>query len=458
MKIVVIGAGYVGLVTAACFAEMGNMVACIDTDAGRVERLRAGVIPIYEPGLDTMVLNNSKSGRMQFSTQLSEVIEGAEAIFIAVGTPSAADGSADMSYVYSAARDIGRHLKGYTVVVDKSTVPVGTADKVREIIANELKARSLTDLEFDVVSNPEFLKEGVAINDFMSPDRVVIGVESDRAREVMRSLYQSFLRNHDRFLFMGVRDAEMTKYVANCMLATRISFMNEVAVLCEKLGADVEMVRVGIGSDSRIGYSFLYSGCGYGGSCFPKDVKALISTGIDNGVDMQILRAVEQRNAQQKLLLVEKVQQHYGRDLHGLTFCLWGLAFKPGTDDVREAPSVAIAKALLERGATLHVHDPVARETFHQVVKGSWYIDHIRYFDDQYEAAKGADALLLITEWKPYRMPDFGALARLLKEKVIFDGRNVLNLTVSDAAGFKVHGIGRQTRRYLTNAISDHTV
>lgn len=458
MKIVVIGAGYVGLVTGACFAEMGNVVICIDNDAGRIEKLNAGIIPIYEPGLDVMVQQNNKAGRLYFTRDIESACDGAEAIFIAVGTPSLPDGSADMSQVYSAARTIGRSIKNYSVIVDKSTVPVGTADKVREIIATELNARQITDIGFDVVSNPEFLKEGSAINDFMSPDRVVIGVESDRAREVMRSLYMSFLRNHERFLFMGVRDAEMTKYVANCMLATRISFMNEIAVLCEKLGADVEMVRVGIGSDSRIGYSFIYSGCGYGGSCFPKDVKALISTGVENGIDMQILRAVEQRNAHQKLLIVEKIQQKYGRDLHGKTFCLWGLAFKPGTDDVREAPSVAITKALLDRGAKLRLHDPVAKDTFAYAIKDSWYLDHVSFFDEQYEAAKDTDGLILVTEWKPYRMPDYQLLANIMRERIIFDGRNVVNFSASEALGFDVYGIGRKsTRRYLNIVAQQET-
>lgn len=442
MKIIVIGTGYVGLVTGACFSEMGNHVTCVDIDASRVERLREGIIPIYEPGLDVMVLSNVKAGRLQFSTDIAAVMDGAAAVFVAVGTPSRADGSADMSQVYSAAQAIGRHLNGYAVIVDKSTVPVGTADKVREIIGEELQARAVA-VEFDVISNPEFLKEGSAITDFMRPDRVIIGADSERARELMRVLYSSFLRNHDRLMFMGVRDAEMTKYVANCMLATRISFMNEVAVLCERLGVDVESVRVGIGSDSRIGYSFIYPGCGYGGSCFPKDVKALISTGLDNGVDMQILRAVEQRNAHQKLLMVEKIIQRFGNNLGGKVFSLWGLAFKPGTDDVREAPSIAIAKALLERGASLRVHDPVAQKTFAAAMGDNWYSQKIRFFDDQYEAVQDADALILVTEWKPYRMPDYDMLAARMRARVIFDGRNVLDIGSTRQAGFDLLGVGR---------------
>lgn len=447
MKIIVIGTGYVGLVTGACFAEMGNHVCCIDIDSNRVAKLSEGIIPIYEPGLEAMVRANAAAGRLRFSTDLAAACEGIEVVFIAVGTPSRSDGSADLSQVHSAAQALGRCLQGPVVIVDKSTVPVGTADKVRELVARELQRRGMESTQFDVVSNPEFLKEGSAIKDFMSPDRVVIGAESEWAREVMRSLYVSFLRNHERFLFMGVRDAEMTKYVANCMLASRISFMNEVAVLCDRLGVDVESVRVGIGSDSRIGYSFIYPGCGYGGSCFPKDVKALISAGLDNGVDMQILRAVEQRNAQQKLLLVEKITSRFGSDLRGMCFAFWGLAFKPGTDDVREAPALAIANALLERGASLRVHDPVALETFRQAIGTGLYSENISFCDEQYEAVNGVDALVLVTEWKPFRMPDYPGLEARMRSKVIFDGRNILDMAACNAAGFELHAIGRAAKR-----------
>jgi UDPglucose 6-dehydrogenase len=445
MNLTVIGTGYVGLVTGTCFAEMGHNVTCVDVDARKIEGLQQGVIPIHEPGLDALVVNNARAGRLAFTTSLAQAMQDATVLFIAVGTPPGEDGSADLQYVLAVAREIGRHLTRYAVVVDKSTVPVGTAERVQAVIAGELAQRGV-DCEFDVVSNPEFLKEGAAIADFMKPDRIVVGAASERAIEVMRALYADFTRSHDRLLVMGVRDAEMTKYVANAMLATRISFMNEVANLCDRLGVDVENVRTGIGSDSRIGYAFLYPGCGYGGSCFPKDVKALIRMAAEQDIHPRLLEAVEARNESQKGYLFGKITAHYGKDLSGRCFGLWGLAFKPGTDDLREAPSRVLLGQLLGAGARVRAHDPVAMAAARAEFPSDWMAEgRLVFCEDQYEALEGADALALVTEWKPFRHPDFGAMRqRMRPDPVVFDGRNQYWPEGMRAEGFTYYGVGRQ--------------
>lgn len=443
MKLTVIGTGYVGLVTGACFAEMGNHVTCVDVDKKKIAKLKRGVLPIYEPGLDAIVINNAKAGRLAFTESLAEGMRESSVYFIAVGTPPREDGSADLKYVLEVARDIGRHLEHYAVIVDKSTVPVGTAEKVRDAIRKELDARGV-NIEFDVVSNPEFLKEGDAVSDFMRPDRIIIGTDSERARGVMHDLYSPFMRSRERVLFMGVRDAEMTKYAANAMLATKISFMNEIANLCERLGVDVESVRVGIGSDSRIGYSFIYPGCGFGGSCFPKDVRAVVHMAEEQAFEPLVLRAVQARNAQQKQVLFSKINRRFGAALAGRRFGLWGLAFKPGTDDMREAPSVELLRALIEAGASVSAYDPVAMTSARAELPAAWFEQgRLLLAENQYDALKGADALVLVTEWKPFRYPDFDLMKRIMKSPVIFDGRNQYEPAALRKAGFEYQGIGR---------------
>lgn len=443
MKIVVIGTGYVGLVTGTCFAERGNHVTCVDIDQTKIDSLHKGILPIYEPGLDELVKTNVEEERLFFNTSLADVIDGAELIFIAVGTPPGEDGSADLQYVLGVASDIGRHLTNYAVIVDKSTVPVGTADKVTAAIQSELDKRN-SDISFDVASNPEFLKEGAAIEDFMRPDRVVIGTKTDKAAELMHDLYKPFVRNHQHIIIMGIRDAEMTKYTANSMLATKISFMNEIANLCDILGVDVENVRQGIGSDSRIGFSFIYPGCGYGGSCFPKDVQALIRTANSVDYDAMILKAVEQRNNQQKYRLFEKITDRYGKDLSGMTFALWGLAFKPGTDDMREAPSKIILHELIAAGAKVVAYDPVASEIAQQELPKEWFNHgHLTLVEHQYDVLPNVDALILVTEWKPFNNPDFERMKELMKSHVIFDGRNQYEPKLMHKLGFSYLTIGR---------------
>ncbi len=444
MKLTVIGTGYVGLVTGACFAEMGNTVTCVDIDTRKIENLRKGILPIYEPGLESVVINNYKEGRLRFATSLDEpaALEG-NVFFIAVGTPPGEDGSADLQYVLAAARDVGRHITGYSVIVDKSTVPVGTAGKVHTAVVEELKKRSV-DIEFDVVSNPEFLKEGAAVEDFMKPDRVVVGTDSDKARAVMHDLYAPFMRTHERLFFMGVKEAEMTKYAANAMLATKISFMNEVSNLCDRLGVDVESVRQGIGSDSRIGYSFIYPGAGYGGSCFPKDVKALVRMAHEQGFDPLILNAVEARNEAQKYVLFAKIAKRFGTDLRNHVFGLWGLAFKPGTDDMREAPSKILLEELIGAGARVRAYDPVAMDVSRRELPAEWFSSgKLELAAQQYDALKGVDALILVTEWKPFRHPDFVLMKQIMKQPVIFDGRNQYDPAQLRADGFEYSGIGR---------------
>ncbi len=444
MKLTIIGTGYVGLVTGACFAEMGNTVTCVDVDKNKISNLKKGILPIYEPGLESVVANNYRESRLRFSDSIEDpAVEGAAVFIIAVGTPPGEDGSADLQYVLAAARDIGRRIKGYSVVVDKSTVPVGTADKVRSAIQAELGKRGAT-IPFDVVSNPEFLKEGAAVEDFMKPDRVVIGTDSDQARAVMRDLYAPFMRNRERMFFMGVKEAEMTKYAANAMLATKISFMNEISNLCDRMGVDVESVRQGIGSDSRIGYSFIYPGAGYGGSCFPKDVKALIRMAHERGFDPLLLNAVEARNEVQKHVLFSKIARRFGPDLRNRVFGLWGLAFKPGTDDIREAPSRILLEALLGAGARVKAYDPVAMPVAQRELPPTWFSSGgLELVAQQYDALSDADALILVTEWKPFRHPDFDRIKKLLKQPVIFDGRNQYDPAQLRAEGFEYSGIGR---------------
>lgn len=437
MKIAIVGTGYVGLVSGACFAEMGIDVTCVDIDQAKIERLRAGDIPIYEPGLDELVLRNSQEGRLHFTTRLADCLDGVEAVFSAVGTPPDEDGSADLRYVLEVAREVGRHMQHYLVVVTKSTVPVGTARKVEAAIREELTKRGV-DIPFDVASNPEFLKEGSAIKDFMSPDRVVVGVESEKARELMTRLYAPFMLNNFRVIFTDVPSAEMIKYAANSMLATRISFMNDIANLCELVGADVNQVRKGIGSDTRIGSKFLYPGCGYGGSCFPKDVKALVQTAEQNGYDMRVLKAVEEVNERQKSVLFEKLRRHYG-DLQGKTIALWGLAFKAETDDMREATSLVTIRHLLETGCTVRVFDPAAMDEARRRLG-----DAIIYASDIYDAAKGADALLLLTEWKQFRLPSWARVHDLMRNPIVFDGRNIYDPAEMRKNGFEYFSIGRK--------------
>lgn len=428
-----------GLVSGACLADMGNDVLCLDVDRAKIEKLRQGIVPIYEPGLEGLIRRNSAAGRIRFTTDVAESVRHGEVQFIAVGTPPGEDGSADLSHVLAAARNIGRHLDHDCVIVDKSTVPVGTADKVREAVAAELATRGSAPY-FAVVSNPEFLKEGAAVDDFLKPDRIVIGSDDERATAVMRQVYQPFQRNHERMIVMDVRSAELTKYAANAMLATRISFMNELANLAEKLGADIELVRRGIGSDPRIGYHFLYAGTGYGGSCFPKDVQALQRTAQESGMDLEILGAVERVNEAQKSRLLEKTGVRFGDDLSGMRFALWGLAFKPNTDDMREAPSRIIVKGLLERGASVVAYDPVAREEAHHVFGD---LPGLAYADSPMAALEGADALLIVTEWKEFRSPDFDGIRNALRHPVIFDGRNMYDPAIVRGRGLEYHAIGR---------------
>ena len=438
MKIAIVGTGYVGLVSGTCFAEMGLDITCVDTDTKKIEALRAGRIPIYEPGLDDLVRRNVAAGRLHFTTDLCECLDSVEVVFSAVGTPPDEDGSADLKYVLEVARTFGRHIRKYTVLVTKSTVPVGTARKVRAVIEEELAKRGC-DIPFDVASNPEFLKEGNAIKDFMSPDRVVVGVDSERARELMAKLYRPFLINNFRVLFMDIPSAEMTKYAANAMLATRISFMNDIANLCDRVGADVEMVRKGIGSDARIGTKFLYPGCGYGGSCFPKDVKALAHTGREHGYPMQVIEAVERVNEQQKGIVFEKLQRALGGELRGRKIALWGLSFKPETDDMREAPALVVIDRLLEAGAEVAVYDPVAMDECRRRMAGRT----IRYVRTKYDATQGADALVLMTEWKEFRMPDWALLRGQMRGNAVIDGRNIFDKQEVLAAGFRYVGIGK---------------
>ena len=440
MNIAVIGSGYVGLVSGTCFSEMGNKVTCVDIDQDKIDKFHKGIIPIYEPGLEKMVLKNIEKKNLFFTTKLEEVIGEAEVVFIAVGTPMGDDGSADLQYVLAVAKEIGQKMSRRLIVVDKSTVPVGTADKVKATIQKELDNRGVA-LEFDVVSNPEFLKEGDAINDFMKPDRVVIGAETEYAFEKMKELYSPFFRSHDRFITMDVRSAEMTKYAANAMLATKISFMNEVANICERVGADVNNVRLGIGSDSRIGYSFIYPGCGYGGSCFPKDVKALKKIAEENNYKARLIESVEEVNNSQKFVIAEKVIKRFGEDLSGKIFALWGLAFKPGTDDMREAPAIYVVNELVKRGAKVKAYDPKAiEEAKHFYLKG---IEEVEYFNSKYEVLNDTDALILLTEWKEFRSPDFEEIKAQLNYPVIFDGRNQYIAYDLESKGFEYYRIGK---------------
>ncbi|NII10381.1 UDP-glucose/GDP-mannose dehydrogenase family protein [Oleiagrimonas sp. C23AA] len=439
MKVTIFGTGYVGLVTGTCLAEMGNQVVCVDVDADKVARLERGEIPIYEPGLEPMVQRNHANGRLQFTTDPTPAIEHAEIVFIAVGTPPDEDGSADLRYVLAVAKTIGERLSRYAVIVDKSTVPVGTADRVRETVTKALAERG-ADVAFDVVSNPEFLKEGDAVNDCMRPDRIVVGASSERAIGLMRKLYAPFNRNHDRLVVMDERSAELTKYAANAMLATKISFMNELANIAERVGADIELVRHGIGSDPRIGYHFIYPGAGYGGSCFPKDVQALERTARAHAYDAQLLSAVERVNYAQKNKLFELMQRHYGGRLAGKTIALWGLAFKPNTDDMREAPSRTLVEALWAAGAKVRAYDPEAQDETRRIYGER---DDLMLCAKPYEVIDGADALVVITEWKAFRSPEFARLADALADKVIFDGRNLYEPTTVEEAGLAYYGIGR---------------
>lgn len=439
MNIAIVGTGYVGLVSGTCFADTGAKVTCVDVDAAKIERLKRGEIPIYEPGLDELVVKNVKAGRLSFSTSLADILNEQEIVFSAVGTPPDEDGSADLKYVLQVAKTIGENLNKYIVVVTKSTVPVGTARKVRETIQKELDRRGV-DIEFDVASNPEFLKEGNAIKDFMSPDRVVVGVESERAKKMLTKLYKPFLINNFRVIFMDIPSAEMTKYAANSMLATRISFMNDIANLCERVGADVNMVRAGIGSDTRIGRKFLYAGCGYGGSCFPKDVKALIKTADDNGYSMEVLKAVERVNEHQKSILFEKLENAYGgpEGLKGKTVTLWGLAFKPDTDDMRESTALVMIGLLKNAGCTIRVYDPVAMDECKRRIG-----DDVIYCKDMYDAVLDADALLLLTEWKEFRLPSWEVIAKAMKRPLVIDGRNIFDSEELSETGFEYHCIGK---------------
>jgi len=440
MNITVIGSGYVGLVSGTCFAEMGNRVTCVDIDPVKIEKLNQGIIPIYEPGLETLVLKNVENKNLFFTTELSDALLNSEIAFIAVGTPMGDDGSADLQYVLAVAKSIGQSMHKRLIVVNKSTVPIGTADMVTEVIQKELDLRS-SDLEFDVVSNPEFLKEGVAINDFMKPDRVVIGADSQYAFNFMKQLYSPFFRSHDRFITMDIRSAEMTKYAANAMLATKISFINEIANICEMVGADANQVRIGIGSDQRIGYSFIYPGAGYGGSCFPKDVKALTKIAKENGYSAKLISAVENVNDAQKLVIAQKIVKRFGDDLNGFTFGIWGLAYKPGTDDMREAPAIYVIKELVNRGARIKAYDPkAAQEAKDHYLKN---IQNIEYVDSKYDVLKDSDALVLLTEWKEFRSPDFEKIKEQLKSPVIFDGRNQYFAYDLENKGFEYFQIGK---------------
>lgn len=441
MKITVVGTGYVGLVSGACLAEVGNDVLCLDVNPEKIRILKSGGIPIHEPGLDQVVARNIEAGRLHFTTDIEEAVRHGTVQFIAVGTPPDEDGSADLQYVLAAARNIGRYMTDYKVVIDKSTVPVGTADKVRAAVADELAARGV-QVSYSVVSNPEFLKEGAAVEDFMRPDRIVVGADDEQAISLMRALYAPFQRNHEKLVIMDVRSAEMTKYAANAMLATRISFMNELALLAEKMGADIELVRQGIGSDPRIGWHFLYAGCGYGGSCFPKDVKALIHTAAEVGQQLKVLQAVEDANDAQKMVLVEKVVARFGADLSGKHFAVWGLAFKPNTDDMREAPATVVIRELFARGATVTAYDPVAMNEARRIFGDE---PRLKYAERPMQALEGADALVIVTEWKEFRSPDFGVIKRMLRSPVVIDGRNMFaSSDLLRAAGLEYYGIGRK--------------
>lgn len=437
MNIAIVGTGYVGLVTGTCFAETGVNVTCVDVNAEKIESLQKGIIPIYEPGLEGMVQRNVNAGRLHFTTSLENCLDNVDIVFSAVGTPPDEDGSADLSYVLAVAKTIGAHMKKYTLVVTKSTVPVGTAHKVKDTIQAELDKRGVA-IEFDVASNPEFLKEGNAIDDFMSPDRVVVGVESERAKKLMTKLYKPFMMLNSRVIFMDIPSAEMTKYAANSMLATRISFMNDIANLCELVGADVNMVRKGIGADSRIGSKFLYPGCGYGGSCFPKDVKALIKTAEKNGYSMYVLKSVEEVNERQKSILFEKLLKHYNGDIQGKQITLWGLAFKPETDDMREAPSLVLIQKLLAAGATVKVYDPIAMDECRRRVG-----EKVFYATDMYDSVLDSDALMLVTEWKEFRMPSWGVIKKTMKSAVVIDGRNIYDKKELLEIDFTYYCIGK---------------
>jgi len=439
MKITVFGSGYVGLVTGACLAEVGNDVVCMDIDEGKISKLKQGIIPIYEPGLEAMVKENQAAGRLSFTTDVKEAVDHGLFQFIAVGTPPDEDGSADLQYVLAVAKSIAENMEDYRVVIDKSTVPVGTADRVKNVIDDVLAQRGKA-LEFDVVSNPEFLKEGAALDDFMKPDRVVIGTDNPRTAELLKALYAPFNRSHDRVIAMDIRSAELTKYAANAMLATKISFMNELANLAERLGADIENVRRGIGSDSRIGYSFIYPGCGYGGSCFPKDVKALERTAKEIGYHAELLNAVENVNNRQKHRLFEKISSHYQGNLKGKVFALWGLAFKPNTDDMRDAPSRVLLEALIEAGAAVQAYDPEAIEEAQRIYGNK---AGLSYSQSPVDALKGADALVIVTEWKQFRSPDFDLLSTTLTDKVVFDGRNMFEPAIVSRSGLQYYAIGR---------------
>ena len=444
MKVTVVGTGYVGLVSGACLAEMGNDVVCLDVDAAKIAILQGGGIPIHEPGLDQVVARNVAAGRLSFTTDVARAVAHGMLQFIAVGTPPDEDGSADLQYVLAAARSIGRHMDDYKVVVDKSTVPVGTADQVRAAVAAALSERGAA-IDFAVVSNPEFLKEGAAVDDFMRPDRIIVGADDERAIRVMRDLYAPFQRNHDKLVVMDLRSAELTKYAANAMLATRISFMNELALLAERVGADIEQVRLGIGSDPRIGFGFLYAGCGYGGSCFPKDVKALIHTADEAGRGLQVLRAVESANEAQKRVLIDKIVRRFGGDLSGRSFALWGLAFKPNTDDMREAPSRVVIDELLARGAGVRAYDPIAMQEARRVLGER---PRLSFADSAGDALQGADALVIVTEWKEFRSPDFARIRATLRQPVVFDGRNMFTPATVESFGIEYHAIGRLGARH----------
>jgi UDPglucose 6-dehydrogenase len=437
MKVAIVGTGYVGLVTGTCFAEMGTEVYCVDIDSRKIDNLKKGIIPIYEPGLEEMVRRNVQAERLHFTTELKECLNDVEVLFSAVGTPPDEDGSADLKYVLDVARTIGRYMTKYLLVVTKSTVPVGTAQIIKQTIQHELDLRGV-DLSFDIASNPEFLKEGTAISDFMSPDRVVVGVESERAEALMSKLYRPFLLNNFRVIYMDVPSAEMTKYAANAMLATRISFMNDIANLCEIIGADVNMVRKGIGTDERIGSRFLYPGCGYGGSCFPKDVKALVRTGVDNGYPMRILQAVEDVNEMQKTILFQKLYKHFNGDLEGKKIALWGLAFKPETDDMREAPSLVLIDKMIEAGCEVTAYDPIAMAEAQRRIDGK-----VLYAKDIYDSVVDADALVLVTEWKEFRMPSWNAIKKLMRVPLVIDGRNIYDKSELAENGFTYYCIGR---------------
>jgi UDPglucose 6-dehydrogenase len=441
MKVAIVGSGYVGLVTGTCFAEVGIDVTCVDIDAKKIEDLKNGIIPIYEPGLEEMVHRNMKKGRLQFTTSIAEALVDCEVLFSAVGTPPDEDGSADLQYVLSVARDCGRNMNDYLLIVTKSTVPVGTALKVKAAVQEELDKRGVK-IEFDVASNPEFLKEGAAVDDFLKPDRIVVGLDSPRAEELMKSLYKPFTLNGHPVIFMDITSAEMTKYAANSMLATKISFMNDIANLCEIVGADINMVRKGIGSDSRIGNKFIYPGIGYGGSCFPKDVKALIQTASGFKYNLRVLQAVEDVNDDQKSVMFHKVMKHFNGDIKGKTIGMWGLSFKPQTDDMREAPSLVLVKKFIEAGAKVKAYDPVAMHEAKRILG-----DTIEYAEDQYEALIDADCLLLVTEWPEFKFPNFNIIRKLLKEQVVFDGRNIYELAEMKRKGFTYYCIGIDTTR-----------